>query len=94
MERGFTAVVCRACENPPCAQVCPVDALKVKPGGGVVLVPDKCIGCGYCRRACAIGAVFWDDQINKPMICVQCGVCAKFCPHRVLALEIRETAHA
>jgi ferredoxin len=31
-----------------------------------------------------IGAVFWDEEINKPMICIHCGYCTKFCPHGVL----------
>jgi len=90
MERGFTVVVCRACEDPPCARVCPVDALAVRDAGGVLLDEGRCIGCGHCREACVIGAVFWDAEINKPMICKQCGVCAKYCPHGVLVLEKRE----
>jgi len=28
MERGFTVVVCRACNDPPCAKVCPTGALE------------------------------------------------------------------
>jgi len=92
MERGFTVVVCRACEDPPCARVCPVDALSLRRGGGVILDAAKCIGCGHCRRACVLGAVFWDEEVNKPMICTHCGICAKFCPHAVLELEKREVA--
>jgi len=87
MERGFTVIVCRACQDRPCAKVCPVDALKPRRAGGVVLDPDQCIGCGICRQACVIGAVFWDDQAAKPMICIHCGSCVKFCPHGVLELE-------
>ena len=87
MERGFTVIVCRACHDPPCAKVCPVDALKPRRAGGVLLEPDRCIGCGLCRQACVIGAVFWDDQTGKPMICVHCGSCVKFCPYGVLELE-------
>lgn len=90
MERGFTVIVCRACEDPPCARVCPVDALAVRDSGGVRLEADRCIGCGYCRDACVIGAVFWDDQTNKPMICVHCGICVKYCPHGVLELEQKQ----
>ncbi len=86
-ERGFTVVVCRSCEDPPCARVCPVDALTVKEGGGVTLNPNKCIGCGHCFDACDIGAVMWDPERMKPIICVDCGYCVNFCPHKVLALE-------
>ncbi len=86
MSRGFTVVVCRACEDPPCALVCPTDALQVRKGGGVILQSHKCIGCGNCRDACTIGAVFWDEEANKPAICIHCGYCAKYCPHGVIAL--------
>ena len=90
MERGFTVIVCRACDEPPCAKVCPNDALTPHAGGGVRLNAAKCIGCGYCQEACIIGAIFWDDEVNKPMICDQCGGCVRFCPYGVLALEKRE----
>jgi len=87
MERGFTVVVCRACDDPPCAKVCPTNALKLRKGGGVRLDSSECIGCGKCRDACLIGAVFWDEEINKPMICTHCGYCVKFCPHGVLTVK-------
>ncbi|MFH1919393.1 MAG: 4Fe-4S binding protein [Planctomycetota bacterium] len=92
MARGFTVIVCRACEDPPCARVCPVDALALRRGGGVGLDRARCIGCGHCRQVCVIGAVFWDDQAGKPMICVHCGACVPFCPHGVLELEKQEAA--
>lgn len=91
MERGFIVVVCRACDDPPCAKICPTKALRLRHGGGVHLDPTKCIGCGYCRSACLIGAAFWNEEINKPMICIHCGYCVRFCPHGVLALEGSET---
>ena len=95
MERGFIVVVCRACEEPPCAKVCPTGALETRALGGVNFNKVKCTGCGHCVSACFIGAIFWDDEINKPMICVHCGYCASFCPHGVLKLEKKEVpAHA
>jgi len=91
LSRGFIGVVCRACDNPPCAKVCPTDALERRDDGGVHLDINKCIGCGNCRDACVIGAIFRDDETNKPMICIHCGYCVKFCPHGVLRLEKKET---
>ncbi|MEW6068247.1 MAG: 4Fe-4S binding protein [Nitrospirota bacterium] len=90
LERGFIVIVCRACEDPPCAKVCPVDALTPRKDGGVRLDITKCIGCGLCRDACLLGAIFWDDEINKPMICIHCGYCAKYCPHGILKQEKKE----
>jgi len=89
MSRGFTVVVCRACSDPPCAKVCPTGALKLRPGGGVVLDAPRCIGCGNCRRECTIRAVFWDDDRDKPLICIHCGYCVTYCPYQVLAKELR-----
>lgn len=87
LERGFIVVVCRRCEDPFCAKVCPTGALTPEEGGGVQLELDRCIGCGHCREACLIGAVFWDEETEKPMICIHCGYCAAFCPHGVLRFE-------
>ena len=87
IRKGFVVVVCRACKNPPCARVCPTDALLDREGGGVKLKTEKCIGCGNCLKACPFGAMFWDDHINKPQVCVYCGYCASYCPYEVLAHE-------
>jgi Fe-S-cluster-containing dehydrogenase component len=87
MRKGFTVVVCRACPDPPCSRACPVDALPVRPGGGVRLKTELCIGCGACVPACPFGAVFWDGAANKPLICVYCGYCAGYCPYDVIALD-------
>jgi Fe-S-cluster-containing hydrogenase component 2 len=53
----------------------------------VLLDSKKCIGCGSCKDACTPGVIFWDDQINKPVICVHCGYCVDFCPYSVIAIE-------
>lgn len=89
IERGFVVIVCRACPDPPCASVCPTDALIRRKGGGVILNASKCIGCGNCVEACPFGAVQWDVEENKPVICVHCSYCVEFCPHGVLAMEVR-----
>lgn len=90
MSKGFTIVVCRCCEDAPCVEACPEKALIQIKTGGIRLLKDKCTGCGLCRDACIIGAVFWDSVNRQPDICVQCGQCALFCPHHVLALTKSE----
>jgi len=85
--RGNITGICRSCENPPCAAVCPTGALVPKEGGGVRLNSAKCIGCGLCKDACVIDAIFWNEEQNKPVICVQCGYCVDYCPYEVLELK-------
>ena len=95
IRKGFVVVVCRACHDPPCARVCPTDALVYREGGGVRLKKSLCIGCENCVEACPFGAMFWDPHQNKPEVCVYCGYCAPYCPYSVLALEeIDEVSHA
>lgn len=91
--KGFLVIVCRACQNAPCARVCPTDALVIREGGGVKLKPDLCIGCGNCQEACPFGAVFWNQHDNKPQICVYCGYCAPYCPYEVITMEELETVN-
>jgi len=94
MSKGFMVVVCRACADPPCAKVCPVEALTVKKRGGVKLDKEKCIGCGNCQNACLLGAVFWNEAENKPVFCTQCGYCVQYCPYKVIELQKEKKAYA
>ena len=87
IRKGFVVVVCRACADPPCARVCPTDALHIREGGGVRLKAELCIGCHNCAEACPFGAVFWNVEEDKPQICVYCGYCARYCPYDVLLHE-------
>lgn len=50
----LTIEQCRQCVEPPCVEICPVDALEPDPDFGNVRIVDKesCIGCGLCYEAC------------------------------------------
>jgi Fe-S-cluster-containing dehydrogenase component len=87
IERGFIIKVCRACEDPPCVKVCPTGAISKREGGGVRIDHKKCIACSNCMKNCPIGAIFWDDSLNKPTVCTYCGYCVSYCPYGVIKLE-------
>jgi hydrogenase-4 component A len=53
---GTAPVLCRQCDDAPCARVCPVDAIRLA-DGAVRLDEKRCIGCKMCALACPFGAI-------------------------------------
>jgi hydrogenase-4 component A len=49
-------VMCRHCEDAPCARVCPVNAIRHE-ADAIVLNETLCIGCKLCVVACPFGAI-------------------------------------
>ncbi|MCA9562717.1 MAG: 4Fe-4S dicluster domain-containing protein, partial [Myxococcales bacterium] len=48
----YMPVQCHQCDNPPCVDVCPVEATWKEADGIVVVDYNWCIGCRYCEAAC------------------------------------------
>lgn len=48
----YMPVQCQQCRNPPCVDVCPVQATWQEPDGITVVDYNWCIGCRYCEAAC------------------------------------------
>ena len=51
-DKFYLPVQCQQCDNPPCVDVCPVEATWKEPDGIVVVDYNWCIGCRYCEAAC------------------------------------------
>jgi electron transport protein HydN len=51
-----TPVMCRQCDDAPCAQVCPNNAI-VTENNHIKVIQDRCIGCKTCVMACPYGAM-------------------------------------
>ncbi len=70
----FMRRLCMNCEDPSCASVCPVGALKKTALGPVTYDPSKCMGCRYCMVACpfSVPKYEWGKLFPKVQKCVMC----------------------
>ncbi|QZA88203.1 4Fe-4S dicluster domain-containing protein [Salinarchaeum sp. IM2453] len=69
---------CRQCEEAPCVDVCPTNALYADEESGNVrqIEQEKCVGCRQCIEACPVvpTRITWtiDDQVAQ-----KCDLCTK-----------------
>jgi ferredoxin len=70
-----------------CVDACPTGALTEREGGGVILLEKKCIMCRKCADACIVKAIHFVGEDTLPIVCKQCGICVKYCPHNCLKME-------
>lgn len=69
---AYVPVVCQACEDATCVQVCPMNARVRLGNGAVVTDEDRCIGCRACIFACPFSAAMVDPDTGKTMTCDFC----------------------
>jgi formate dehydrogenase iron-sulfur subunit len=87
----FMRRLCMNCEDPACASVCPVGALRKTAAGPVTYDADRCMGCRYCMVACPFGVpkYEWSKVLPKVQKCTMCPdrvaqgrptACTEICP--------------
>ena len=68
----FHVNVCQHCDDPPCAEICPDDAIEKRTDGIVIMDYEKCGGCGACIEVCSYNVIDFDDKNN---ITPKCNLC-------------------
>jgi len=87
---GFDIPVqCVQCDNAPCIDVCPVNAI-YKKDGIVKIKEEECIQCGNCVKACPAGAIWINQELGYAIKCDLCDgreggpACVEICPNDAL----------
>ena len=89
-------VSCRHCEDHPCLDVCPTDAIEKTEGEAVLIHWMKCIGCHRCEIVCPFGVIELDafeKIVKKCDLCVHrveedlAPACVATCPSRALRYD-------
>lgn len=98
----FVPTLCLHCAKPPCAEACPVDAIKKRGDGTVIIDEGLCIGCGDCIPACPFSVIGIDPQKNVAQKCTLClhrieegrlPACVQACPSQAIYFgDINEIA--
>ncbi len=66
-------LLCRHCEDAPCARACVTGAITQDPLTRLVTQdPEKCIGCWMCSMVCRYGVI---GRMKERRVAVKCDLC-------------------
>jgi Fe-S-cluster-containing dehydrogenase component len=68
----FRVNLCRHCDDPPCADACPEEAITKREDGIVIMNYELCTGCMSCQDACPYGAIAHDEETGIARKCNMC----------------------
>jgi len=95
---------CHHCEDPACANGCPVLAYEKDAVTGIVRhLDDQCIGCSYCILKCPYdvpkfntkrGIVRKCDMCHGRLASGEAPACVQACPNEAIAIRIVKTGKA
>ena len=86
----YIPMACQQCQDAPCLNVCPVQAITKDDSLGRVMVDyDTCIGCRSCVAVCPFGAMNYnviDKKVFKCDLCDGDPQCVRFCDVKAVDL--------
>jgi len=74
--RHFSVMRCNHCDDAPCIEICPTNALFRARNGVVDFNDGNCIGCKGCMNACPYDAIYINPATSTAHKC-------NFCNHRI-----------
>lgn len=80
-------ILCVHCDQAPCMDSCPVNAIRKNEQGLVEIVSEECTGCANCVGACPAGAIKIHPELGKAFKCDLCGGrpnCVDYCPNNAI----------
>ena len=100
VRRHFQVTRCNHCANPPCARICPTQAMYQRADGIVEFDNSVCIGCKACLQACPYDAIHIDPDSGTAAKCHYCAhrtdiglepACVVVCPeHAIIAGDMND----
>lgn len=94
----YIPMSCQQCEDAPCLEVCPKDAIyRDDMFESVAINHDLCIGCRMCLAACPFGAMRWNTGRSRVFKCDLCGgdpQCVRFCYTKAVDYQAASIASA
>jgi Fe-S-cluster-containing hydrogenase component 2 len=82
----FIPLVCIQCQEHPCSEACPEEAIQFDPVLSIYIVdPEKCTACGICVEVCPFRGIFVDGAFAKKCdLCEGNPACAEVCNPQAL----------
>ena len=100
-EIGQFMHICRKCEEAPCVNACPREALEKQADGVVKRYTMRCVSCKSCSHACPFGAIPIETVPYKMSQCDECiersskedPICSRTCSVKdaVRFIEVKES---
>ena len=85
----FRLNYCTQCDEHPCVEACPSEAIKLDEALGIYYVDkEECTACGLCVDACPYNGCWLDPSESYVIKCDLCGgtpKCIEVCPRKVIS---------
>ena len=85
----FRINYCKQCDEHPCVEACPAEAIKLNESLGIYYVDrDECTACGMCVEECPYDGIWLDPSGSYAIKCDLCGgtpQCIETCPRKVIS---------